>query len=155
VSSDRRHLPTVEASRVCLAASGVLLALWPVLAPVLHAFGAHGMAAAVDAPWHHLCHRVPARTLSVLGAPMSVCSRCLGLVVGLGVGLAVGRPVWLVRSARALALTVVAGLAVMAAEWASQEAGWHDVFHPTRLLSGLVLAYPIGAAAGALGNRHR
>ena len=45
------------------------------------------------------------------------------------------------------------GMALMGVEWWTQEAGFHPVFHPTRLLSGFVLAYPIGAAAALLGNR--
>ena len=103
------------------------------------------------APWWGLvCHRLPERALWIFGEPMPICSRCLGIFSGLGAGLAVA---WPELPPRRLLLVVAFAALAMLIEIASQEAGWHPVFHPTRLLSGLLLAYPIGATAGALTRR--
>jgi uncharacterized membrane protein len=132
---------------VFLRVVGALLAVLPFLPPLLARAGLHGAATALDAVWVPLCHRIPERCLVLFGTTMPVCSRCLGLIVGLGAGIAIARPLLQPRT-----LVLVVGLAALflGAEVATQELGWHPVFHPTRLLSGLLLAYPIGGTAGAL-----
>jgi uncharacterized membrane protein len=134
-------------SAIVLRLFGALLALLPFLPPLLARAGLVGAAAALDAAWVPLCHRMPERCLVLLGAPMPVCSRCLGLIVGLGVGIAIARPL---LSPRALVLVVGLAALFLGVELVTQDAGLHPVFHPTRLLSGLLLAYPIGGTAGAL-----
>ena len=116
---------------------GVLVLLAPFVLPA--------------APWWGLfCHRLPDRVLWIFGEPMPICSRCLGIFSGLGAGLVVA---WPELPPRRLLLVVAFAAAAMLMEVGSQEAGWHPIFHPTRLLSGLLLAYPIGATAGALARR--
>jgi uncharacterized membrane protein len=90
---------------------------------------------------------MPERCIVLLGVTMPICSRCLGLIVGLGAGIAIARPMLPPRT-----LLVVVGLAAlfMGVELVTQDMNIHPVFHPTRLLSGLLLAYPIGGTAGAL-----
>lgn len=125
--------------------AGALLAIAPFLPPLLLAAGASALAVELDGLWAPFCHRLPERSLSLLGAPLPLCSRCLGLVVGLGAGLAAA---WPYAGVRALRWAVSFGLAFLFVELTTQDLGWHPVFHPTRLLSGLLVAFPIGAAAG-------
>jgi uncharacterized membrane protein len=126
-------------------AAGALFAFSPFLPPLLLAAGAGAIAVELDGLFAPFCHRLPERSLSLLGAPMPLCSRCLGLVVGLGAGLAAA---WPYAGLRALRISVSLGLAFLFVELTTQDLGWHPVFHPTRLLSGLLVAFPIGAAAG-------
>ncbi len=132
---------------VVLRVVAALLAVLPFLPPLLARAGLHGAAALLDVLWVPFCHRMPERCLVLFGTTMPVCSRCLGLIVGLGAGIAIARPL---LEPRVLVIVVGLGAAFLGAELVSQDLGWHPVFHPTRLLSGLLLAYPIGSTAGAL-----
>lgn len=139
--------------RVLLAlctALGALLVLAPFAPPALRAAGLFGAADALDRPWALTCHRLPDRTMSLLGTKMPLCSRCTGLVVGLGLGLLVGRPY---RGPGALWLTVAIASALLVFEMQTQEWGWHPVWHGTRLATGFLLAYPVAAAVRALARR--
>lgn len=130
---------------VAARTAGALLVAAPFLPPLLLAAGIGELAVALDALFAPFCHRQPERSLFLLGVPMPLCSRCLGLLVGLGAGLAAA---WPYAGLRALRLSVSFGLAFLFVELTTQDLGWHPVFHPTRLLSGLLVAFPIGAAAG-------
>ncbi len=130
---------------VAARAAGALLIVAPFLPPLLLAAGVGELAVALDGLWAPFCHRLPERSIFLLGAPLPLCSRCLGLVVGLGAGLAAA---WPYAGLRALRWAVSFGLAFLFVELTTQDLGWHPVFHPTRLLSGFLVAYPIGAAAG-------
>ena len=135
---------------LALRVLGALLALSPVAPPVLHALGLHAVAQALDEPWTMTCHRLPERTMTLLGVAMPMCSRCTGLVSGLGLGLLVGAPY---RGPAVLRWTVLGAAALLVIEMETQEWGWHPVWHVTRLLTGFLLAYPIGAAVTALAAR--
>jgi uncharacterized membrane protein len=130
-----------------LRVSGGLLALLPFLQPLAARAGLVSLAAVLDRPWTMLCHRMPERSLRIAGELMPICSRCLGLVLGLGLGLMLARPA---LSIRALRIAVSLGATFMFFELTTQDLGWHPVFHPTRILSGLLVAFPIGAAASSL-----
>ncbi|MCU0680902.1 MAG: DUF2085 domain-containing protein [Polyangiaceae bacterium] len=130
---------------IAARSGGALLAIAPFLPPLLLALGAGSLAVELDGLWAPFCHRLPERSLFLLGAPLPLCSRCLGLVVGLGAGLAAA---WPYAGLRVLRWAVSFGLAFLFVELTTQDLGWHPVFHPTRLLSGLLVAFPIGAAAG-------
>jgi uncharacterized membrane protein len=78
-------------SRILLAygLTLVLALLWLaaiVLAPVLRKAGS-GTAAVLYACFAPACHQDPARSFSLLGAPLAVCSRCLGIYSGFLAGL--------------------------------------------------------------------
>ena len=89
------------------------------------------------------CHREPERSLSFLGQVLPVCSRCLGIYLGLGLGALILRPklrlwplrIWVGTAALVMVLDVATELLGMRPEWA-----------PLRLITGLLLAYPVGAA---------
>jgi uncharacterized membrane protein len=136
---------------LAVRAIGVVLVVAPFVPPLLALAGWDRAASFTDAPWALFCHRLPERVLSFFGEPMPICSRCLGIFGGLGAGLVIARPE---LSPRRLLLVVAVAALVMLVEVGTQEAGWHPVFHPTRLLSGLLLAYPIGATAAALARKN-
>ena len=128
-------------------AAGAGLFVSPFLPPIFDRTGHPLLAAAFDAPWVSACHRMPERSLWLFGYVMPLCSRCLGLVTGLGAGMVIA---WPLLSIRALRITLSIACALLFVELTTQDLGWHPVFHPTRLLSGFLVAFPIGAAAGAL-----
>lgn len=98
-------------------------------------------------PWFALhCHREPARTLSLFGVPLAVCARCTGIYWGIGLGTLVRRPA---LSPRALRWAVgVAALVMLADVWLEQR-GLHPPWAGLRLLTGLMLAYPVGVGLSA------
>ncbi len=118
--------------------------------PVLGSVGA-----ALDAWFSFQCQRDPARTLHFLGRLLPVCARCLGIYLGLGLGAIVLRPklgVWPLR--------IWVGLAalLMLLDVATESLGMRPPFAPLRLLTGLLLSYPVGVAlvwsARELGSAH-
>jgi uncharacterized membrane protein len=107
---------------------------WPVALPLERALGL----------WFGLhCQRDPARTLSVLGVPLAVCARCSGLYFGLGIGALLR---WPLLSPRALRFWVLGAAALMLIDVALETRGIHGAWAAGRLLTGVLLAYPIGAA---------
>jgi uncharacterized membrane protein len=149
--SSAQQAPThARAATVVLQALGVLLVLAPFLPPVLRKLGLTGVAEAFDAPWTFTCHRLPDRTMDLLGTKMAMCSRCTGIVSGLGLGLVIGRPY---RGPTVLWACVAVASALLVLEMLTQNWGWHPVWHSTRLLTGFLLAYPVAAAVAALVRR--
>jgi uncharacterized membrane protein len=129
---------------------GIALALAPFLPPLLRARGYPHAADALDSPWTATCHRLPDRTMSIFGSKMPMCSRCTGIVTGLGLGLIIG---WPYRGPRQLWITVGIASALLYLEMQTQEWGYHPISHPTRLFTGFFLAYPVAAAVRALARR--
>lgn len=125
---------------------GLFLLVLPLLPPFFYARGNTSMGDLFDI-WTYACHRLPERSLELFGEVMPLCSRCYGIIGGLGLGMVVARPFYGLRVLR-ICLTV--GAAFLFLELTTQDLGWHRVFHPTRLLSGLLVSFPVGAAAGAL-----
>lgn len=133
-----------------LTALGVALFVAPFAPPILRAIGLHGLSELLDDPWTLTCHRIPDRTMSILGSKMPMCSRCTGVVTGLGLGLIIGRPY---RGPRVLWITLAMASALVLLEMQTQNWGWHPIWHPTRILTGFLLAYPAAAAVSALARR--
>jgi len=126
---------------------GAIIVLWPIAPPLLHYLGLHGVAAALEAPWALTCHRIPDRTLHVLGWAMPMCSRCMGLDVGFALGLIAGAPY---RGPKLMWAWMAVALVLLLAEHYTQEWGLHPIWHWTRFVTGALLAYPIGTAVTAL-----
>jgi uncharacterized membrane protein len=126
--------------RALLVAIGLLsLAAEPVARlPVLGALGRAALA------WFDFqCHRDPERSPWLLGAPLPVCARCLGIYVGLGLGALLLRPrlsVWPLR------IWVGAAVLVMLLDVATEGLAMRPPFELLRLATGLLLAWPVGAA---------
>jgi uncharacterized membrane protein len=116
----------------------LLLATAPGLAPLGRGFEV----------WFDLhCERDPARTLLLGGVPLAVCARCSGIYFGLGLGAALRRPH---LSPRALRGWVLAAAAFMLLDVELERRGLHGPWSALRVLTGLLLAYPVGAGLGLL-----
>lgn len=135
---------------VAALSSIALLPFLPVFAALLPATAGLERLLRV---WFDLhCERDPARTLTFGGVPLAVCARCSGIYFGLGLGAAVRRPR---LSPPALRGWVLTGAAFMVADVALERAGLHGAWAPLRVLTGLLLAYPVGAGLGLLLQRAR
>jgi hypothetical protein len=116
----------------------VLVAAVPSLAPLGRAFGV----------WFELhCERDPARTLTLSGVPLAVCARCSGIYFGLGLGAALRRPR---LSPRALRAWVLAAAAFMLLDVELERRDLHGAWPALRVLTGLLLAHPVGAGLALL-----
>lgn len=91
------------------------------------------------------CQRDPLRTPWLLGVPLAVCARCSGIYFGLGGGALLR---WPRLVPRALRLWVALAAALMLADVALERAGVHGAWTAARLLTGVLLAYPVGAGLG-------
>src|SRR5262249_3875994 len=113
---------SARAAVIAARGSFALIAAWIALAALLRATGPALAAAAVPLPFPLLGHRLPERTLAIFGAPMPLCSRCLGLWGGLSLG---GALAWPALPLRALRIVVPAALALLLAEVVTQDLGVH------------------------------
>ncbi len=122
------------------------LALWPLVplgATLLPMLQPLERALAV---WFELsCHRDPARTPVLLGVPFAVCARCSGIYLGLGLGAALR---WPALSAKATRVWLALAVLLMLGDVAFEHEGWHGALMVPRLVTGLLLAYPVGARLG-------
>jgi uncharacterized membrane protein len=132
---------------VAIRVLGALIVLWPILPPLLHICNLHALAAALEWPWAQTCHRLPDRTLHFLGWSMPMCSRCMGLDVGFGLGLVIG---WPYRGPKLMWSWMAIAGALLAIEIVTQNRGMHPIWHVTRFATGALFAYPIGVAITAI-----
>lgn len=138
-SEARRHAAATmtTAGRVALFLGGALPWLLPLGRSYLP-LGAAGIA--LDLAYVPMCHRLPERTLAIAGVPMPLCSRCAGIFAGVALGAVLMRP----RLALAVWRWIIAATGVlMALEVVAQDAGLHPIWHPTRVLSGLLFGYAL------------
>jgi uncharacterized membrane protein len=138
--------------KVLLGACGAVLLACFALAPLLPLLTAHlpSMTPLERAAlwWFDLhCERDPARTLSLYGVPLAVCARCSGIYFGVGLGALLRAPQ---LSARATRLWVMVGAALMLLDVSLEEHGLHGAWPGVRVLTGLLLSYPVGVGLGAL-----
>lgn len=89
-SSRRIRLSPVRVQAAVWLASTIAVTAWIgliFLAPYLrsHSSRWQGLIYAVFAP---VCHQIPGRSFSIFGQPLAVCARCLGIYIGILVGVA-------------------------------------------------------------------
>lgn len=124
--------------------SFILVGTAPFWLPVLHALLPMGIVgASLDLPFMFVCHRMPERTLSIMGEAMPVCSRCGGIFAGLALGALTCWPRINVPQARIL---LAIGGILMLADVITQDLGIHPVWHSTRLITGGILGWIACAA---------
>lgn len=117
-----------------------LLAL-PLLAPVASASGSPMLGALLRAAFAGVCHQIPERSFTLLGEPVAVCHRCLGLYAGGLVGLLLLPWLprlrrWLVERPRRLGWFVLPLLVDVALPF---DSWW------SRFGSGLLASFPVAA----------
>jgi uncharacterized membrane protein len=95
------------------------------------------------------CHRDPARSLAWFDIALPVCTRCLGIYVGLAMGALLLLPVlkpahlrWWVAVAAALLVLDVASVAL----------ALRPSLSSFRFLTGLAVSYPVGVTLGRIFN---
>jgi len=121
--------------RVVLVAVGLL----PWLLPIARArlpLGTLGVA--LDFVFFSMCHRRPARTLVLDGVAMPLCSRCAGIFLGVALAAAIGRPIVSLRTWR---WHFGIACALMVLDVVTQDLHLHPVWHPTRILTGVLVGY--------------
>jgi uncharacterized membrane protein len=94
------------------------------------------------------CQRDPARSLVIVGETLPVCARCSGIYLGFGLGALVLRPR---LTPAALRIWVLPAGALMLLDVLSEALGLRPAWAPLRLVSGVLLSYPLGACALAEG----
>lgn len=139
-----------RAAMIAARGSFAVIAVWIALTTLLHATGPEALFTVFDLPFTFICHRIPERVIAVLGVPTPLCSRCLGLWGGLSLSAAFA---WPAISLRALRVVLPVAALLMLIEVVTQDLGYHPVFHPTRLLTGLLVSVPVGGVVGALITR--
>jgi uncharacterized membrane protein len=98
---------------------------------------------AIDGWFAFQCHRDPGRSLEVLGKVLPVCSRCFAIYLGLGLGALFLRPrlsIWPLR------IWVATAALIMVLDVWTESLAMRPDSTLLRILSGILLAYPVGAA---------
>jgi uncharacterized membrane protein len=114
------------------------LALTPLAAPLLAP--SHPLTAMlIRGFFSRLCHQDSGRSFMVLGSPIAVCVRCLGIYCGASLGSLAG--IGRVAARRLLAIA----LALNLADVASASLHWHGNLPLPRFLLGLLLGVGAGA----------
>jgi uncharacterized membrane protein len=87
------------------------------------------------------CHQLGTRSLRLLDIPFPVCSRCLGVYLGLAAAALVARPRWRTDLYKAW---IVIGVSLMLLDLATEWVGLRPVSAALRFGTGVLLAYAIG-----------
>lgn len=126
--------------RVALVTFGAL----PIVYALARAAGVDAsLLAPLDRWFSFQCHQLAGRSPSVL----PVCWRCVGLYFGLAFGALLP---WMRASGKRLALVTLGALLVMALDVWTERAGLRASSAPMRLITGLMLAFPIGSRGARL-----
>lgn len=127
----------IQWSRWALVPLALVLSV--LAAPYLLTHNFAAIALTLDHAFSLVCHQRPERSFWICGAPIAVCSRCLGIYLGAAVGLV------LQASRRVAFQLLIAAAALNILDWLTEAAGLHGNWMSVRFLLGLVLG-----AAGAL-----
>jgi uncharacterized membrane protein len=133
-----RYLPVV--ARVLLVVIGVLPWIMPIAESAV-SLGAVGVL--LDRIFWPMCHRFPARTLTLAGELMPLCSRCAGIFAGIAIGALIARPRLRLS---AWGWIFIAASVAMVIDVITQDLGVHPVSHPARIATGAALGYAMAAA---------
>jgi len=90
-----------------------------------------------------MCHGIVSRCLTLFGAPMPICARCVGIYAGVLAGLLF---FWLLPWLREAVMRRVAIAAVvpLAIDGLTQLAGLRESTNPLRLATGLIAGFAFG-----------
>lgn len=122
----------------------VLVGVGPLVPPLVAGLpGLELLGGLLESWFRFQCHRDPARSLSLLGHALPVCARCFGIYAGLGLG---GLIAWPRLRATVLRGWVFAAALAMVLDVLAEGLGLHPEWRAARLVTGLLLAYPVGTA---------
>jgi uncharacterized membrane protein len=104
---------------------------------------AHGASMQWRLLFRLMCHGIPRRCLTIAGAPMPICARCVGIYIGLVAGLLAFPLVPRVRE-RLLRIAVFVATAPLAIDGITQAFGLRESSNPLRLATGITAAFVFG-----------
>ena len=110
--------------------------------------GLEHLGRALDAWFSFQCHRENTRSLVVA----AVCTRCLGIYVGLALGALVARPC---LPPRQHLLWIGIAAAALVADVVTEALGWRPPSAPLRFVTGASLAYPAAVSIVAAITQRR
>lgn len=104
---------------------------------------AHGASMQWRLLFRFMCHGIVARCLELFGAPMPICARCVGIYIGMLLGLAVfaALPFLRERVTRWFAIAAVMPLAV---DGLTQLAGLRESTNSLRIATGVIAGLAFG-----------
>lgn len=151
-----RSLSLRAGARVWLAPAVRMLLVLVSLSPWLPALAAEvlllePLARLVEAWFGFQCHRDPSRALAFGGLPLPVCARCFGIYTGLGLGALVLRPRLEPRFVR---LWLAGAVLVMLLDVATELLAMRSESPALRVITGMLLAWPIGVALVLNARQH-
>ncbi|MDC3979970.1 DUF2085 domain-containing protein [Polyangium jinanense] len=98
-----------------------------------------------------VCHLKPERTLVLAGVLMPLCSRCAGIFAGFVTAGMFPRPRWSVRAC--LGYGFVASV-IMLVDVVTQDLGLRPLYHPARLLTGVLWGHVFALGILAIAREH-
>lgn len=140
------HARLILALRVAL----VVVGLAPFVAPLVRR-ASPALGELFYVLFTPVCHRNPARTLSIASELMPICSRCAGIFAGFVTAGAWPLPRFSVRVC--LGYGFVASV-IMLVDVATQDLGVHPVWHPIRLVTGILWGHVFGLGVLAIAREH-
>lgn len=114
---------------------------------------AHGASMQWRLLFRLMCHGIPRRCLTIAGAPMPICARCVGIYIGLIAGLVTFTIVPWVRE-RWLRTAVFVAALPLAIDGITQALGLRESTNSLRLATGITAAFVFGMWALS-GVEHR
>jgi uncharacterized membrane protein len=141
ITLDKHERFRSQAVSVWMAASGVVL-LWVALilaAPLISIARASG-ASPIYTFFSYICHQIPERSLHLAGHQLAVCSRCLGVYVGLLGGMLIypiWRPIGEIEPIPRFWLFLA--LVPIGIDWSLTVFGIWENTHASRFITGLIL----------------
>ena len=129
-----------RSERLLVSAFPASLAGAAISAPYLALSGYGAFTFLIFLFFSPVCHQDPERSFWILGTPIAVCARCLGIYLGAAAGA------WIPAPRRMLLSGLTLFAALNLADVLTEAAAWHGNWKLTRLLLGALL----GMAAGSL-----
>jgi len=125
--------------RLVISGFPAVLGAAALAAPVLSALGYTLVAFAILQFFSLVCHQDPARSFWIAGAPVAVCTRCLGIYLG-GVAGA-----WITLPRRVILGLLAPAILVSLLDYFAETAGIHGNWPMLRFALGGSLGITIGA----------
>lgn len=132
----------VSKLRVAVLAIPAALSAAALSAPLLAAVGYTLSAFAILQFFSVVCHQDPARSFWIVGAPVAVCTRCLGIYLGAVAGA------WMRARRRVILLSLAAAILVSVLDYVAESAGLHGNWPLVRFGLGGIVGAGIGALVG-------
>ena len=126
---------------LCLGALALIILGASTMATVAIA---HGASQNLRLPFLLMCHGIPHRCLTIFGAQMPICARCVAIYAGFIAGIALF-PIAKRIEERIMRIVLAVAAAPIFLDGMTQAMGLRESTNPLRLATGLI----VGAAFGS------